>query len=101
MRRLPLLPHESSGGGQKMVTLRLSREGCKKRPVYHLVAKDSRASRDGRFLEKLGHYIPHRDVLVLNHERIEYWIGQGAQQSDTARNLIKRSRHAKAAEATA
>ncbi len=84
-----------------MVTLRLSREGSKKRPVYHLVAKDSRTSRDGRFIEKLGHFMPQRDLLVLNHERIDYWLGQGAQQSATARSLIKKSRNAKAAEASA
>lgn len=84
-----------------MVTLRLSREGSKKRPVYHLVAKDSRTSRDGRFIEKLGYFIPQRDVLVLNHERIDHWLGLGAQQSETARGLIKKSRRAKAAEAAA
>ncbi len=84
-----------------MVTLRLSREGSKKRPVYHLVAKDVRACRDGKFIEKLGHFIPQRDVLVLNHERIDYWLSQGAQQSVTAKSLIKKSRRAQAAEATA
>lgn len=80
-----------------MVTLRLSRGGCKKRPIYHLMAKDSRTSRDGRFLEKLGYFVPQRGILVLNHERIEHWLSLGATQSDTARDLIKKSRRAKAA----
>ena len=84
-----------------MVTLRLSREGSKKRPVYHLVAKDVRARRDGKFIEKLGHFIPQRDVLLLNHERIDYWLSQGAQQTVTAKSLIKKSRRSQAAEATA
>jgi small subunit ribosomal protein S16 len=97
----PAATHESSGGGKKMVTLRLSRGGCKKRPIYHLMAKDSRTSRDGRFLEKLGYFVPQRGILVLNHERIEHWLSLGATQSDTARDLIKKSRRAKAANAAA
>jgi small subunit ribosomal protein S16 len=74
-----------------MVTLRLSRAGTKKRPVYHLVVKDSRARRDGRFIEKLGHYHPQRKSLVLNHDRINYWLAQGATTSETAQALIRRS----------
>ena len=62
-----------------MVTLRLARAGTKKRPVYHLVATDSRNRRDGRFIEKLGYYIPQRKILVLKHDRIDYWRGKGAQ----------------------
>lgn len=51
-----------------MVTLRLARAGTKKRPVYHLVATDWRDRRDGRFIEKLGYFIPGRDLLVVNDE---------------------------------
>jgi small subunit ribosomal protein S16 len=80
-----------------MVTLRLARAGTKKRPVYHLVATNSRDRRDGRFIENLGYFIPNRDVLVLKHDRIAYWKGVGATLSDTASELIKKS--AKAAPA--
>lgn len=75
-----------------MLTLRLARAGTKKRPVYHLVAADSRARRDGRFVENLGYYVPARKILVLKQDRIEYWLGQGAATSETARRLIKRNK---------
>jgi small subunit ribosomal protein S16 len=83
-----------------MVTLRLARAGTKKRPVYHLVATDSRSRRDGRVIEKLGYFIPGRDVLVVDSERVNYWIGVGALPSETAKHLIKKSRE-KAAETQA
>lgn len=75
-----------------MLTLRLSRAGTKKRPVYHLVAADKRARRDGRFVENLGYSIPSRDVLVLKLDRVDYWLGVGATTSETAQSLIKRAR---------
>ena len=77
-----------------MLTLRLSRAGTKKRPVYHLVATDSRSRRDGRFVESLGYFIPNKDVMVLNFERIEYWTRVGAVVSETAKNLIKKAKKA-------
>ena len=79
-----------------MVTLRLSRAGTKKRPVYHLVAKDSRTARDGRFIEQLGYYWPQRKILVLKHDRIDYWLSKGATTSSTAYRLIKKSKKAAA-----
>ncbi len=75
-----------------MVTLRLARAGTKKRPVFHLVATDSRSRRDGRFIEKLGYFIPGRDILVVDSERVSYWLGVGALPSETAKHLIKKSR---------
>lgn len=84
-----------------MVTLRLSRAGTKKRPVYHLVVKDSRTRRDGRFIENLGHFLPQREILVLKHDRIDYWLSMGATQSETAKNLIRKSKRANKAEASA
>ncbi|MEM1025153.1 MAG: 30S ribosomal protein S16 [Myxococcota bacterium] len=75
-----------------MMMLRLARAGSKKRPVYHLVAADRRARRDGRHVENLGYYVPAQDVLVLNQERIEYWQGQGAQTTETAGRLIKKAK---------
>ena len=75
-----------------MLTLRLSRAGTKKRPVYHLVAADKRARRDGRFVENLGYFIPHRDVLVLKQDRIDHWLSVGAQTTATAKQLIRKAR---------
>lgn len=75
-----------------MMMLRLARAGTKKRPVYHLVAADRRARRDGKFVENLGYFIPARDVVVVQSERIEYWLSQGAQPTVTAANLIKKVR---------
>lgn len=75
-----------------MLTLRLSRAGTKKRPVYHLVAADKRARRDGRFVENLGYFIPNRDVLVLKQDRVDYWLSVGAQTTETALQVIKKAR---------
>lgn len=75
-----------------MLTLRLARRGTKKRPVYHLVAADRRARRDGRFVENLGYYIPGRNVLVVKQDRVDYWLGVGAQATETAHHLIRRAR---------
>ena len=77
-----------------MVRLRLTRMGAKKRPFYRVVAADSRSPRDGRFIERLGHYDPTKDPfdLKLNLERVDYWISKGAQPSDTVRRLIDKAR---------
>lgn len=74
-----------------MVKLRLARFGAKKRPFYRIVATDSRARRDGRFLEILGFYDPlvEPPVLHMKSDRVAYWDGVGAQSSDTVRSLIK------------
>ncbi|MFA6176191.1 MAG: 30S ribosomal protein S16, partial [Phycisphaerae bacterium] len=70
------------------VKIRLTRMGRRHRPFFRLNAIESRNPRDGRILEKLGHYDPiEKDPakqLVLNKERIEYWISVGAVPSDTA-----------------
>ncbi len=81
------------------VKLRLARHGAKKRPFYRIVAADSAARRDGRFLEVVGTYDPNHDPMkiVLKKDRVDYWIGVGAQPTDTVRSLIRR--HDKAAEA--
>ena len=76
-----------------MVTIRLSRGGSKKRPYYHITVTDSRRSRDGRYIERLGFFNPQargQEVrLRLDNERIDHWVGQGAQLSDRVRNLVK------------
>lgn len=86
-----------------MVTIRLSRGGAKNRPFYHVVVTDSRNSRDGRYIERLGFFNPlakGKEVpLRLDMERIEYWKSVGAQPSDRVAKLIKDAN--KAAEAVA
>ena len=74
------------------VKLRFRRMGRRKLPVYGLVATDSRSPRDGRFIEDLGRYEPVAEpsVVKLDAERIVYWLGQGAQPSDTVRNLLQK-----------
>ncbi len=76
------------------VVIRLSRAGSKKRPFYHMVVADSRMRRDGRFIERVGYYnpLPKQEEIVINEERIQAWIAQGAKPSDTVNRLISRSR---------
>lgn len=76
------------------VSIRLQRFGAKKRPFYRMVAADSRAKRDGRFLEQLGTYDPMSNppAIRFNMERLEYWLSVGAQPTDTAASLIRRHR---------
>lgn len=73
------------------VTLRLARHGAKKKPIYRVVATDSRFPRDGRFLEVLGTYDPRNKAsgLSLRTERIQEWISHGAQVSDTVRRIMR------------
>jgi small subunit ribosomal protein S16 len=75
-----------------MLSIRLRRTGTTKRPYYRVVVADSRAWRDGRFVEVLGHYDPRKDpaVVKIDAERAKYWIAQGARASDTVRSLLKR-----------
>jgi len=83
-----------------MVSIRLSRAGAKKRPFYHLVVTDSRNRRDGRYIERLGYFNPlgkdHEENLRIDVERVEYWVGQGAQPSDRVASLLKSYRKAQA-----
>ncbi|MDG1659622.1 MAG: 30S ribosomal protein S16, partial [Crocinitomicaceae bacterium] len=70
--------------------IRLQRHGKKGKPFYHMVAADSRAKRDGRFIEKLGTYNPNTNpaTVDLNFERTLHWVQVGAEMSDTARALL-------------
>ncbi|GHS92020.1 30S ribosomal protein S16 [Synergistales bacterium] len=74
------------------VRIRLSRFGKKKAPFYRLVVADSRAPRDGRFIELLGTYDPMTDpaTVSIEEERALYWLGVGAQPSETAKGLLKK-----------
>jgi small subunit ribosomal protein S16 len=76
-----------------MVTIRLSRGGSKKRPFYHLTVTNSRSARNGRFIERVGFFNPvargQEERLRVDQERVNYWVGQGAQLSDRVAKLVK------------
>jgi len=75
-----------------MVKIRLRRMGAKKAPYYRIVVADSRSPRDGRFIEEVGMYDPMADgnKLMVKMDRVEYWIANGAQPTDTVRGLLKK-----------
>lgn len=72
------------------VKLRLRRMGKKKQPVYKVVAADSRSPRDGKFIEAIGLYNPKTDpaIVDIKEDRALYWLGVGAQPTDTVKNLL-------------
>jgi small subunit ribosomal protein S16 len=74
------------------------RTGAKKRPSYRIVVKEKQSKRDGAFLENLGTYNPTREPaeITVKEERVRYWIEQGAQPTDTVRQIIKQAAKAKA-----
>ncbi len=78
-----------------MVSIRLSRGGSKKRPFYHITVTDSRNSRDGRFIERLGFFNPiargQEERLRIDNERLEHWVTQGAKCSERVAKLVKDS----------
>ena len=88
-----------------MVTIRLARHGSKKNPFYHVTVADRTASRDGRFIERVGFYNPvakgQSEMLRLDLDRVEYWLGVGAKPTDVVKNLIKQARRNAAAEVPA
>lgn len=83
-----------------MVSIRLSRAGAKKRPFYHVVVTDSRNRRDGRYIERLGFFNPiaseGQERLRVDLERVDFWVGRGAQPSDRVASLLKAERKAAA-----
>lgn len=76
-----------------MVRIRLRREGRKKSPMYRIVVADSRAPREGRFIEIIGTYQPRKTegAVELKHDRANYWLDVGAQPSDTVRSILRRA----------
>ena len=74
------------------VKIRLKRIGAKKRPFYRIVIANSTCSRDGRFIENIGHYDPLKNppLIHLDEEKALRWLGHGAQPTDTARALLKK-----------
>jgi small subunit ribosomal protein S16 len=73
-----------------LVRIRLKKIGMRHRPSYRVVAIEKSRSRDGRYLESLGHYDPRTKLLKLDLERVKHWISKGAQPSDTVDKLIRR-----------
>jgi small subunit ribosomal protein S16 len=76
-----------------MVTIRLTRRGATNQPFYHVVVTDSRKRQGGSSLEQVGYFNPiarkGEPKLKLDLARIDYWVGQGAQQSDRVRTLVR------------
>jgi small subunit ribosomal protein S16 len=75
------------------VVIRMARAGTKKRPVYHIVAADSRSPRDGRFIERLGYFNPllpkdNKDRLKLDLDKVKSWMTKGAQPSDRVMRFL-------------
>ena len=79
-----------------MVVSRLARGGSKKRPFFNIVAADSRNRRDGRFLERVGFYNPvasgNAESLRVAFDRVEYWVNNGAQVSETVGRLLRQAK---------
>lgn len=76
-----------------MVKIRLQRQGKKKFPFYHIVVADSRSPRDGKIIEKLGSYNPMTEpaTIVLDKEKVQEWIKNGARPTDTVKDLIEKA----------
>ncbi|HUH90771.1 MAG TPA: 30S ribosomal protein S16 [Lysobacter sp.] len=76
-----------------MVKIRLARGGAKKRPFYHIIVTDSRSARNGRNIERVGYYNPvatgGEKRIELNTERVQHWVGNGAQLTDKVAVLYK------------
>ena len=79
-----------------MVTIRLSRGGVKKKPFYHIDVKDSRRSRDGRYIERIGFFNPGargaEQRLHIDLDRVDHWVSNGAGTSDRVASLVKEAR---------
>lgn len=77
-----------------MVKIRLKRVGAKKAPFYHIVVADSKSPRDGKIIEQLGTYNPMTEPseIVLDKEKVEKWIKNGAKPTDTVKALIEKAK---------
>ena len=75
------------------VKIRLKRMGMKKKPFYRVVVADERSPRDGRFIEEIGYYNPLEEpaVVKVDVEKAQKWIANGAQPTDTVKDLLKRA----------
>ena len=75
-----------------MVKIRLKRMGANKKPFYRVVVADSRAPRDGKFIEEIGYYNPMTDPadIKIDEEKAQKWLGTGAQPTDTVKKLFQK-----------
>ena len=80
------------------VRIRLKRIGAKNSPAFRIVVTDGRSPRDGKFIEELGTYLPRKkeDNFSLDLERVRYWLGKGAQPSETVASFVKKASQAAA-----
>lgn len=78
------------------VAIRLNRQGSKDRPYYKIVVVDSRARRDGRYIEQVGSYDPMKEGVnyTINLEKVDKWLANGAQPSETVNSMISKARKA-------
>ncbi|TFG46085.1 MAG: 30S ribosomal protein S16 [Dehalococcoidia bacterium] len=76
-----------------MLKIKLRRMGAPKKPSYRIVIADSRAARNGAFIETIGHYDPmtDRETVSIEAEKVKAWIGKGAQPTDTVNRLLKKA----------
>lgn len=76
------------------VAIRLNRQGSKDRPYYKIVVVDSRARRDGRFIEQVGTYAPQREGVnyTIDLDKVNKWLGFGAQPSETVNSIIRKAK---------
>ena len=86
-----------------MVKIRLARGGAKARPFYHIIVADERSPRDGRSIERVGFYNPiatgQERALEVKLERVDHWVGKGAQMTEKVRSLVKQARKSQPAAA--
>lgn len=82
-----------------MVILRLARRGTKHRPFYHIVATDNASARDGRFIEQVGTYDPHKPdtEAVVFQDRVDHWLSKGAQMSERVKHILRAKKKAASA----
>jgi small subunit ribosomal protein S16 len=82
-----------------MVIVRLARRGTKHRPFYHIVATDNASRRDGRFIEQIGTYDPKKPDTdaFFQQERLDYWVGVGAQLSERVSHIVRAKKKAEVA----
>lgn len=71
--------------------IRFSRHGSKKKPIYRIVVQHNQSPRDGKFIEHIGNFNPIKgsDTLIVQRDRLEYWLSVGAQMSDSVRTTLK------------
>jgi small subunit ribosomal protein S16 len=95
-RAIPLYWLDSRGRLFPVLTIRLARIGKKKQPFYRIIVTEKTRPRNGRFVEIVGTYNPRTKphAVVINQDRIQYWLGKGAQPSDTVRSFLRNQKPA-------